>query len=175
MRLLGSNLIAAKIRWLTKYTVRQRHLSKSNINPFSLMLDITLILVPVCQQRMRHRTPSSAASCLGQFLVFFLFCAWNSPRHLALTCCPVSVRGHEEDTGVITCRSSWLSPLASVLSVGGCGSESIHLLKAAALLSPHVMDLHSSLTLCNQIQILLSQVSPQLPDLKLTRRNPRDV
>lgn len=65
-----------------------------------------------------------------------------------------------------TC-SSWLSGVSSAITVGSCWSQPVYLLETAALLAPHMVDLHSSLTLRSEVQILLGQMSPQLPDLKL--------
>lgn len=48
--------------------------------------------------------------------------------------------------------------------------QSVHFLEAAVLLPPHVVDLHGGLALRHQVQVLLRQVSPQLPDLKLEGR-----
>lgn len=52
----------------------------------------------------------------------------------------------------------------------GPGGQSVYFLETAALFTPHMVDLHGCFTLCYQIQVLLGQVGPQLPDLKLTRQ-----
>lgn len=45
-----------------------------------------------------------------------------------------------------------------------------HLVPLAALFVQHVWDLQCSLSLCSQVQILLSKVSSQLPDFKLEEK-----
>lgn len=45
-----------------------------------------------------------------------------------------------------------------------------HLVPVAALLVQYVWDLQCSFSLCRQVQILLSKVGPQLPDLKLEEK-----
>lgn len=45
-----------------------------------------------------------------------------------------------------------------------------HLVPVAALFVQHMWDLQRSLSLRSQIQILLSKVGPQLPDLKLEEK-----
>lgn len=68
-----------------------------------------------------------------------------------------------------TCSSSRLSGFGRPVMLRGPGGQSVHLLETAALLPPHVVDLHGRLALRHQIQVLLRQVSPQLPDFKLWR------
>lgn len=46
-------------------------------------------------------------------------------------------------------------------------SQALYNLKTPALFPPYVVDLHGCFTLCSKIQVLLSQMCPQLPDLKL--------
>lgn len=72
---------------------------------------------------------------------------------------------------VLTCLVAQISGLDVVAhtTAGALGAEAVHLLEAA-LLAPHVVDLHGRLALRHQVQVLLGQVSPQLPDLKLTER-----
>lgn len=65
----------------------------------------------------------------------------------------------------------WRSQLSDVLSgfiirIFGC----YHLVPVAALFVQHMWDLQRSLSLCSQIQILLSKVGPQLPDFKLEEK-----
>lgn len=67
----------------------------------------------------------------------------------------------------VTCRPSRLSSFSWTVMLGGTRGQSVHLLEGAALFTPHMVDLHGCFTLCYQIQVLLGQVSPQLPDLKL--------
>jgi hypothetical protein len=50
----------------------------------------------------------------------------------------------------------------------------LHHLVAAPLLAPHMVDLHSSLLLCSQVQVLLGQVGPELSDLKLREGGDRE-
>lgn len=57
----------------------------------------------------------------------------------------------------------------SALIIGLPGSQALHDLETPALFAPHVLDLHGCLALRCQIQVLLSQVSSQLPDLKLEK------
>lgn len=66
-----------------------------------------------------------------------------------------------------TCSSPRLSGLRRPAMLRGPGGQSVHLLETAVLLPPHVVDLHGRLALRHQIQVLLRQVSPQLPDFKL--------
>lgn len=47
------------------------------------------------------------------------------------------------------------------------GSHALYDLKAPALFAPHVLDLHGCFALGCEIQVLLSQMCSQLPDLKL--------
>lgn len=47
------------------------------------------------------------------------------------------------------------------------GSRSLHHLEVPTLFAPCVVDLHGRLALRRQVQVLLRQVCPQLPDLKL--------
>lgn len=49
----------------------------------------------------------------------------------------------------------------------GPRGQTVHFLERAVLFPPHVMNLHGCFTFCNQIQVLLGQVGPQLPDFKL--------
>lgn len=51
----------------------------------------------------------------------------------------------------------------------GPRGQTVHLLETAALFTPHMVDLHGCFTLGNKIQVLLSQVGPELPDFKLTK------
>lgn len=46
-------------------------------------------------------------------------------------------------------------------------SRPLHHLKVPTLFAPRVVDLHGCFTLRRQVQVLLRQVCPQLPDLKL--------
>lgn len=71
---------------------------------------------------------------------------------------------------VVTCRPSGLSRFSWTVMLGGPRGQSVHLLESAALFTPHMVDLHGCFTLCYQIQILLGQVGPQLPDFKLKRK-----
>ena len=46
-------------------------------------------------------------------------------------------------------------------------SQAFYNLKTPALFAPYVVDLHGSFTFCRNVQVLLGQMCPQLPDLKL--------
>lgn len=46
-------------------------------------------------------------------------------------------------------------------------SQPFNDLKTSALFAPYVVDLHGCFTLCCKVQVLLGQMCPQLPDLKL--------
>lgn len=48
-----------------------------------------------------------------------------------------------------------------------------HLVPLAALFVQHVWDLQCGLSLCSQVQILLSKMGPQLPDFKLEEKIPQ--
>ncbi len=67
----------------------------------------------------------------------------------------------------VTCRPPGLSSFSWAVMLGRPRGQAVHLLEAAALFTPHMVDLHGCLTLCYQIQVLLGQVGPQLPDFKL--------
>lgn len=67
--------------------------------------------------------------------------------------------------------TSWGSQLSDVLGgviirIFSC----YHLVPVAALFVQYMWDLQRSLSLCSQIQILLSKVRPQLPDFKLEEK-----
>lgn len=72
-----------------------------------------------------------------------------------------------------TCSSPRLSGLGRPVMLRGPGGQSVHFLETAVLLPPHVVDLHGRLALRHQIQVLLRQVSPQLPDFKLEAQRGR--
>lgn len=46
-------------------------------------------------------------------------------------------------------------------------SQAFYNLKTPALFAPYMVDLHGCFTFCRKVQILLGQMGPQLPDLKL--------
>lgn len=46
-------------------------------------------------------------------------------------------------------------------------SQAFYNLKTPALFAPYVVDLHGCFTFCCKVQVLLGQMGPQLPDLKL--------
>ena len=50
---------------------------------------------------------------------------------------------------------------------GARGLQAVHLLEGAVGFVPHVVQLHGGIPLGRQVQVLLGQVGPQLPDLKL--------
>lgn len=67
-----------------------------------------------------------------------------------------------------TALTSWSLQLSDVLSAFIVWIFSCHhLVSVAALFVQYVGDLQRSLSLCSQVQILLSKVGPQLSDLKL--------
>lgn len=74
-----------------------------------------------------------------------------------------------------TCSPPGLSGFRLPVMLGGPRGQSVHFLETAALLPPHVVDLHGCLALCHQIQVLLGQVGPQLPDFKLKERGTNSV
>ena len=45
--------------------------------------------------------------------------------------------------------------------------QAFHHLKTPALFAPPMVDLHGCFTFCCQVHVLLGQMGPQLPDLKL--------
>lgn len=69
---------------------------------------------------------------------------------------------------MVTCRPPRLSSFSWPVMLRGPRGQSVHLLKTAALFTPHMVDLHGCFTLCYQIQVLLGQVGPELPDFKLS-------
>lgn len=69
----------------------------------------------------------------------------------------------------VTCGTPRLSDFGWPVMLRGPGGQSIHLLETAALFTPHMVDLHGCFTLCYKVQILLSQVGPELPDFKLMK------
>lgn len=66
-----------------------------------------------------------------------------------------------------TCSPPGLSGFRLPVMLRSPRGQSVHFLETAALLPPHVVDLHGRLALCHQIQVLLGQVGPQLPDFEL--------
>lgn len=46
-------------------------------------------------------------------------------------------------------------------------SQAFYNLKTPALFAPYMVDLHGCFTFCRKVQVLLGQMGPQLPDLKL--------
>lgn len=57
----------------------------------------------------------------------------------------------------VTCRPPGLPSFGRPVMLRG---QSVHLLESAALLAPHMVDLHGCFALCYQIQVLLGQVGP---------------
>lgn len=67
-----------------------------------------------------------------------------------------------------TCSGVWLpGESLDTLVVRLPGSEAFDNLETPALFAPDVVDLHGCFALCRKVQVLLGQVGPQLPDLKL--------
>lgn len=46
-------------------------------------------------------------------------------------------------------------------------SQAFYNLETPALFAPNMVDLHGCFTLCREVQVLLGQMGPQLPDLEL--------
>ena len=70
----------------------------------------------------------------------------------------------------VTCGTSAGPPPGVGLPAGLWGPrglQAVHLLEGAVGFVPHVVQLHGGVPLGSQVQVLLGQVGPQLPDLKL--------
>lgn len=98
----------------------------------------------------------------------------NSPvewKYLVVSITPCKGPAVPAGSSTQAALTLWRSQLGDVLSgfiirIFGC----YHLVPVAVLFVQHMWDLQRSLSLCSQIQILLSKVGPQLPDFKLEEK-----